>query len=216
MTIPKLHYISQGATQKEHLENIQKACTSGAELVQLCIENVSENKFLKLAKEAREITSHYQTRLIINEHYKIAKEVKADGVHLEKSHACPTVVRKELYTWQMIGGTANTLEDCETLLDKEIDYITLSTFRKSTTTNAINPILGLKGFTAITDVLKTPIPMFGAGGITTEDVKDLLEIDISGIAVSDAITQNFDSIKVFNKLLDASSTKEQRHTFEQK
>ena len=55
--IPKLHYISQGATPKEHLENIQKACSAGAELVQLCLENISEKKYLKLAKEAREITS---------------------------------------------------------------------------------------------------------------------------------------------------------------
>ncbi|MEJ6675540.1 MAG: thiamine phosphate synthase, partial [Polaribacter sp.] len=39
--IPKLHYISPGATPKEHLENIQKACSAGAELVQLCLVNIS-------------------------------------------------------------------------------------------------------------------------------------------------------------------------------
>ncbi|MFT4698933.1 MAG: thiamine-phosphate pyrophosphorylase, partial [Flavobacteriaceae bacterium] len=71
MTIPKLHYISQGSSPKEQLENIQKACASGTELVQLGLENVSEKKFLKVAKEAREITSHFQTRLIVSEHYKI-------------------------------------------------------------------------------------------------------------------------------------------------
>jgi thiamine-phosphate pyrophosphorylase len=72
--IPKLHYISQGNSRKDHLDNIQKACTSGAELVQLRLKNVSENKFLKVATEAREITSHFQTRLIINDNYKIAKK----------------------------------------------------------------------------------------------------------------------------------------------
>ncbi len=68
--IPKLHYITQGNSPKEHLDNIQKACTSGAELVQLRIKNVSDEKILKLATAAREITSHFQTRLIINDHYK--------------------------------------------------------------------------------------------------------------------------------------------------
>ena len=97
--IPKLHYISQGSTRKEHLDNIQKACTSGAELVQLRLKNISERKFLKLAEEAREITSHFQTRLIINDNYKIAKEVKADGVHLGKTDPCPTIARKYLYSW---------------------------------------------------------------------------------------------------------------------
>ena len=33
--IPKLHYISQGINAQEHLNNIQAACTSGVELVQL-------------------------------------------------------------------------------------------------------------------------------------------------------------------------------------
>ena len=80
MTIPKLHYISEGNTPEEHLASIQNACTSGAELVQLCLKEVSEETILEIALAAREITAHFQTRLIIHTHYKIAKTVKADGV----------------------------------------------------------------------------------------------------------------------------------------
>ncbi|MEP5338836.1 MAG: thiamine phosphate synthase [Algibacter sp.] len=213
MIIPKLHYISQGDSPKEHLENIQKACTSGVELVQLRLKKVSEKKILNLAKEAREITSHFQTRLIINDHYKIAKDVKADGVHLGKTDTCPTIVRKHLYTWQMIGGTANTIEDCETLIDKQVDYIGLGPFRSTTTKDNLSPVLGLNGYTAIIEALKTETPIIGVGGITLEDVTDLLEAGISGVAVSGAITRNFNRIKTFNELLNASSTQEQRHTF---
>jgi thiamine-phosphate pyrophosphorylase len=214
MIIPKLHYISQGDSPKEHLNNIQKACSSGAELVQLRVKNISEKKTLKIATQAREITSHFQTRLIINDHYKIAKEVKADGVHLGQSDVCPTVARKYLYTWQMIGGTANTMKDCENLLDKQIDYISLGPFRETTTKENLSPVLGLKGYIAITDVLITPIPIIAVGGITTNDVTNLLGAGISGIAVSGEITRDFDSIKTFNELLKASSTAEQRYTFE--
>ena len=213
MIIPKLHYISQGNSPKEHLENIQKACISGIELVQLRVKNISEKKFLKLATAAREITSHFQTRLIINDHYKIAKAIKADGVHLEKTDVCPTIARKHLYTWQMIGGTANTLQDCEILLDKEVDYITLGPFRVEITKDNLNPPLGLNGYTAIIENLKTETPIIGAGGMTIKDVTDVLETGVSGITVSGEITRNFDSIKIFNQLLKASSTEEQRHTF---
>jgi thiamine-phosphate pyrophosphorylase len=212
--IPKLHYISQGDSTKEHLENIQKACNSGAELVQLRLKNVSEKKLLKAAMEAREITSHFQTRLIINDHYKIAKEVKADGVHLGKSDSCPTIARKHLYTWQIIGGTANTLQDCETLLDKQVNYISLGPFRATTSKDTIPPVLGILGYTAITDILKTGTPLIGVGGITTEDVSAILKTGISGIAVSEAITRDFNIISTFNQLLKASSTAEERYTFE--
>ena len=211
--IPKLHYISQGISPKEHLENIQKACSSGAELVQLNIKTLSEKKYLKFALEAREITSHFQTRLILNDHYKIAKEVKAVGVHIENIDFCATTALEHLYTWQIIGGTANTLQDCESLISKKVDYITLSPFRVSSIEDSASKVLGLNGFTVIIEALKTETPIIGAGSITTDDVKDILETGISGIAVSTEITRNFDSIKLFNKLLSASSIDEQRHTF---
>ncbi|MBT4414507.1 MAG: thiamine phosphate synthase [Polaribacter sp.] len=211
--IPKLHYISQGNSPKEHLDNIQKACSSGSELVQLRLKNISEKKCLKLATEAREITSHFQTRLIINDYYKIAKAIKADGVHLGKTDCCPLEARKHLYTWQIIGGTANTLQDCETLISKQVDYISLSPFRHAVTKGNIFKVLGLNGYNEIIEALKTEIPIIGFGGINTKDVTAILETGISGIAVSDVITKNFDVIRTFNQLLKASSTKELRHTF---
>lgn len=213
MMIPKLQYVSQGSSPKEHLENIQKACTSGAELVLLRLKNVSEKKVLQTAKEAREITAHFQTRLLINDHYKIAKEVKADGVHLGKTDVCPTIARKHLYTWQIIGGSATTLQDCETLIGKEVDYIRLSPFRIKTTNDELSPVLGLNGYRAIVEVLNTETPIIVFGDISTEDVTNILETGVSGIAVSEEITRDFDTIKTFNQLLSASSTEEQRHTF---
>ena len=213
MIIPKLHYISQGNTPKEHIENIQKACSSGAELVQLHLKNISEKKFLKWAEEAREITAHFQTRLIINDDYSIAKTVKADGVHLGQTAACPTIARKHLFTWQMIGGTANTLLDCQTLLVKDVDYITLSPFKLASSNDTITA-LGLNGYLLIMEALKTETPIIGFGGITTNDVTDILKTGISGIAVADEITRDFNTIRTYNQLLKASSTEEQRYTFE--
>ncbi|MET7029103.1 thiamine phosphate synthase [Sediminicola luteus] len=214
MIIPKLHYISQGNSPKEHLENIQKACTSGIELVQLpLINDASDKKMLKFAQEAREITAHFQTRLIIRDHYKIAKEIKADGVHLGQTDASPTLVRKNLYTWQMIGATANMLQECEALLENEVDYICLGPFRETTTDNNVSPALGLNGYTAIIEILNTKTPIIGFGGITLEDVIAILETGINGLAVSGEITRNFDNIRTFNQLLNASSTEEQRYTF---
>ncbi|TXD50742.1 MULTISPECIES: thiamine phosphate synthase [unclassified Polaribacter] len=211
--IPKLHYLSQGSSPKEHLENIQKACSAGTELVQLRLKNISEKKCLKFAEEAREITSHFQTRLIINSHYKVAKKVKADGVHLETSDVCPIIARTHIYTWQIIGATANTIQECETVISKQVDYIGLSPFKGSKIKENLEIALGLNGYRAILDVLKTDTPIIGMGGIIPEDVKDILETGISGIGVSDAITADFNSVKLFNELLSASATEEQRHTF---
>ena len=127
--ISKLHYITQGKTPEEHLENVQKACASGAEWIQLRLKNLDPKTILETAQKAREITSHFQTRLIINDYYKVAKEVKADGIHLGKTDECPLKVREYLGSLYIVGGTANTLEDCTKLLEKEVDYIGLGPFQ---------------------------------------------------------------------------------------
>ncbi|MEO9571910.1 MAG: thiamine phosphate synthase [Polaribacter sp.] len=213
MVIPKLHYISQGKSAKEHIENIQKACSSGSELVQLNLKNVSKEEYLKFAKQAKEITEHFQTRLIVNEFFKIAKVIKADGVYFNKTDFCPSSVRANLFTWQIIGAAANTLQECKTLLTNRVDYISLQPFiNLENQPKEIIP-LGLNEFIAIIDALKTETPIIGFGGITTKDVNAILNTGISGIGVSTEITNDFNLIRTFNKLLKASSTEEQRHSF---
>lgn len=199
--IPKLHYISQGSSPKAHLEHIQRACQSGAELVQLRLKNYSEKKILKAAEEAREITEHFQTRLIINDHYKVAKVVKADGVHLGKLDTCPETARKMLYSWQIIGGTANTLEDCENLNIKKVDYIGLGPYRYTKTKDNLSPILGLEGYQHIIENLKTETPIIAIGGITINDIPELLKTGVYGIAASGEITKAFGTIEKIKKIL---------------
>ena len=173
----------------------------------------TKKECLKFATAAREITSHFQTRLIINDHYKIAKTIKADGVHLGQSDSCPTIARAYLYNWQIIGGTANTIQDCETLIHKNVDYISLGPFRFTTSKENLSSVLGLNGYTVIIEALKTETPIIGFGEITAQDVTDLLVTGISGIALAKEITRDFNSIRRFNQLLNASSTAEKRHTF---
>ncbi|CAL2101905.1 Thiamine-phosphate synthase [Tenacibaculum sp. 190130A14a] len=211
--ISKLQYISQGNTIEEHLEHIQRACSYGVEWVQLRIKNIDEKSILETAKEARAITSHFQTRLIINDFYKVAKEVQADGVHLGKTDTCPEKARRYLGDFYTIGGTANTLEDCKKLVDKKVDYIGLGPFRFTETKKNLSPVLGLKGYELIIDELKKDIPIIAIGGITINDVTSLLATGIHGIAVSGEITQNFGLIPSFHKLLHTGSSQEQVYRF---
>ncbi|MCB4799787.1 thiamine phosphate synthase [Neotamlana laminarinivorans] len=207
--ISKLQYISQGNTPNEHLKNIQSACTSGADWVQLRLKNLDDKIILETAQKAREITGHFQTRLIINDYYKIAKEVKADGVHLGKNDASTLEARKHLASWQIIGGTANTLQDCEKLVREEVNYIGLGPFRFTKTKENLSPVLRLQGYETILELLNTKIPVVAIGGITINDVPELLKIGIYGVAVSGAITKNFNNISAFNKVLRGPSTREQ-------
>lgn len=210
--ISKLHYITQGDTPETHLKNIQQACVAGADWVQLRLKDLPEKVVLETAQKAREITLHFQTRLIINDNYKVAVEVKADGVHVGKNDAPVEEVRQALFSWQVIGGTANTLADCEFLVKNAVDYIGLGPFRFTNTKKNLSPVLGKEGYSSILDELKSEIPVIAIGGITKEDIVELMETGIHGVAMSGDITDDFNQIGAINRLLKGPVTLEQRYT----
>lgn len=207
--ISKLHYISQGKTPDAHLEHIQRACIAGTDWVQLRLKDLDEELLLETAQKVKEVTDYFQTRLIINDHYKMAIAVKADGVHLGKSDACPLKVRKELASWQIIGGTANTFQDCEALIKKQVDYIGLGPYQFTSTKKNLSPVLGKYGYLTIIEALKTVVPIIAIGGISVNDTETLMTTGIHGIAVSGAITNDFNNISKFNKILKGFSANEQ-------
>jgi thiamine-phosphate pyrophosphorylase len=200
--IHKLHYISQGETPEEHLENIQKVCVAGADWVQLRLKNSDAKTILETAKEAREITTRFKAKLIINDHYKVAKEIKADGVHLGKSDECPLVVRAYLGASFIIGGTANTVRDCNNLLDKKVDYIGLGPYQFTETKKNLSPVLGVEGYQKIVEELQAETPIIAIGGITLKDVPGIINTGIYGIAVSGEITKEVSSIAEFQEILN--------------
>jgi thiamine-phosphate pyrophosphorylase len=208
--IPKLHFVSKAKTAAQHIEQIQKACSSGIEAIQLDLEPILKRDKLKLAQDVIKITSHFQTRLFIKADYKLAIEIKADGVYLDQKDATPTLVRKHLFAWQNIGATAYTLEDCQELIAIEVDYIGLGPFKSS---QASQKALGINGFAAIANALQTETPILGFGKITTNDVKGILDTGVSGLLVSEAILADMSCIKKFHQLLDAGSSLEMKHKF---
>ena len=213
MMIPKLHYISTGNSVQAHLEAIQKACTAGVELVQLGAVGIKSKQLKALAQEARTLTAHYQTRLLITGDYALAKELKADGVHLADAKQPIAKIRKQLYTWQMLGATAHTLQECEALVKAQVDYIALGPFKSDPEHDSLTA-LGLNGYRLISEALGTETPLLAFGAITTDEVKALLEAGVSGILLSDELTKDFNQVRSYNQLLNASVTQEQRHRFE--
>ncbi|APZ47599.1 thiamine-phosphate diphosphorylase [Polaribacter reichenbachii] len=200
--ISKLHYITQGKTPEEHLLNLEKACIAGANWVQLRLKNMDVDVVLETAKKARAITSKYQTKLIINDYYKIAKAVNADGVHLGKKDECPLIARDFLGNSFIIGGTANTVKDCTVLLNKKVDYIGLGPYQFTKTKENLSPILGVAGYQKIINELQTKTPIIAIGGIRLEDVTAIINIGIYGIAVSGEITKDVTNVSKFQEILN--------------
>lgn len=183
----KIYYISQGDTANKQLENIRKVCRGGVRLVQLRMKNVTEETYIATARKAIAICRDYKALLVVNDNLVVAKESGADGLHLGKNDIRPEEARKQFSGF--IGGTANTLQDCNDLLLQGVDYIGLGPFRYTQTKRNLSPILGLEGILSVLENLKNKaVPVYAIGGILTTDFPDLFCTGIHGVALSGMLT----------------------------
>ena len=67
--------------EKTLYQQVEEALKGGATLIQLREKNMSQEEFLKEAREITELCHRYGTALIINDNVEVALKSGADGVH---------------------------------------------------------------------------------------------------------------------------------------
>lgn len=187
----KIYYISQGETPEEHLKNIKNVCEAGCKLIQLRLKNQSVKVYIETALKAKQICDTYNAQLIINDLIEIAKIMNANGIHLGKNDVSPLIAKQLLDSKKIIGGTANTLEDCLNLINQKVDYIGLGPFNFTTTKEKLSPTLGIEGYQPIVSKIREKgydIPIYAIGGIEEKDFEKLIKVGVSGIAISGLIS----------------------------
>ncbi|REC52379.1 MULTISPECIES: thiamine phosphate synthase [Chryseobacterium] len=202
----KLQYISQGSSLEVQEKNIRKALDYGAKCIQVRWKNASEKDFITLSEISKKLCADYQAVCIINDHVQIAKDVDADGVHLGLKDMSVEKARYILGENKIIGGTANTFSDILQRMVERCDYIGLGPLRFTSTKEQLSPILGFEGYGEIINSLKEKsieIPkIFAIGGVVLEDIRQLQEIGIYGVAVSGQITSQPSVINEFRSILE--------------
>jgi thiamine-phosphate pyrophosphorylase len=188
--ISKFHYITGDLTDFTHYQLAEEACKGGAGWIQLRMKNKSFEDFLKIALKTKNICKKYNAKLIINDNVPIAKEIKADGVHLGKNDMHPDDAREILGEKFIIGCSSNNFEDIMELSEHKIDYIGLGPYRFTMTKENLSPVLGIEGLRRIMFNCKTAgisIPVIAIGGINFNDIIKILNSGVHGIAISSAI-----------------------------
>ncbi|MDD6553807.1 MAG: thiamine phosphate synthase [Prevotellaceae bacterium] len=194
----RLQFISHATPRYSDLEGIRKALEGGCRWIQLRMKDATEDAFLTTAREAAMLCHDNGATLILDDHVEAVKTVGADGVHLGHLDMPVDEARKILGTHYIIGGTANTIDDVRRLHRQGADYIGCGPFRYTTTKKNLSLILGLDGYRKIVTAMRAEhinLPIVAIGGITLEDIPDILATGVSGIAVSGAILRADDPAK---------------------
>ena len=190
MTKLSLQFITHYTERYTYLDSVRIALEGGCRWIQLRMKEASPEEILPIALEALALCRKYNATFIIDDHVEIAKQIKADGVHLGKLDMPITEARKTLGKNFIIGGTANTFEDVQMLYKDGADYIGCGPFQYTTTKKNLSPVLGLEGYRHIISQMKKTnihLPIVAIGGITPKDIPSLMETGITGIALSGSI-----------------------------
>jgi len=185
--ISRLHYITTGAKLAE------QACAGGVDWIQLRLKNVTYDEYFAAGKEVQAVCKKYNATFIINDNIRLALDLNADGVHVGKEDPLPQAdIDAMLGRGGIIGCTANAIEDFIHLDGKPVSYIGLGPFRFTNTKQNLSQLLGIEGYKRIFKEIKERgmkiPPVIGIGGITENDVPELLSTGLHGIAVSGAIS----------------------------
>lgn len=199
----KIQYISQGSTKEEQIQNITSVLEGGCKWIQLRFKNASIEEFIVTAREVKELCSYHKAIFIINDNVDVAIDVDADGVHLGLTDMSIKEARSIIGFDKIIGGTANTLNDVLRRISEKCDYIGLGPYRFTTTKEKLSPILGLNGFQEIMDHIYLSgnhIPLYAIGGIEIEDINEILNTGIYGIALSGILSNQKGTTEIMKQL----------------
>ena len=199
-----IQFRSHFTEQHTYLDSIRLALEGGIKWVQLRMKDATEDEILSVGTEVRRLCDQYGATFIIDDHVELVHKLKADGVHLGKNDMPIAEARNILGKDIIIGGTANTVDDIAAHYQATANYIGSGPFRLRTTKKGLSPTLGLEGYRNIMTKVKEAginIPVVAIGGITAEDIPDIMQTGISGIALSGAILRAENPIEEINRIL---------------
>jgi thiamine-phosphate pyrophosphorylase len=188
----RLMLITQGSSPKEIEHEINAFLKGGGRWVQLRMKEQSHDVVQTMADRIAVICKSYGAIFVVNDYSHVAMSQYVNGVHLGKGDMSIQEARTLLGPDKIIGATANSLQDIQLHVAQGADYVGLGPFRFTTTKKNLSPTLGLSAYIDIIQKLKDLnmfIPVVAIGGITLQDVDDLLGAGVNGIAVSGSICQ---------------------------
>ena len=167
-------------SMERFLEKLETACRSGVTIVQLREKNLTTNQYYQLAKQVKEITDAYQVPLIIDDRLDVCLAVDAAGLHIGDDELPVSVARQVLGPEKILGVTAKTVKRALEAEEGGADYLgTGAIFPTTTKENA--PITLISTLKTICQ--RVAIPVVAIGGLTSENIDQLVATGIAGVAV---------------------------------
>ena len=183
-----IYLISPKYIDKNFYQNLEKVLSFGnTAFFQLRLKNLEKKKILSISKKINLITKRHKVKFILNDNYKLAIKINADGCHMGQKDGSFELARKSL-KGKILGITCHSSKMlAKRALSFNPNYLAFGSFYKS----KLKP----KAIKGDFDILKwanknTKKSVVAIGGINNKNYKKLLRYGAKYIAISSFIWDN--------------------------
>ncbi len=163
-------------------EAVARAVAGGVNVVQLREKDLAAAELVPLADRLRAITQD-KALLIVNSRLDVAQVCGADGIHLPERGASVAVTRRLAGDGLIIGRSVHSAEEAVKAQDEGADYVQVGAIFPTRSHRGPPAGLGLLESVAA----RVTIPIVAVGGITAENVGQVMQAGARGAAVISAI-----------------------------
>lgn len=198
---------------QDFLPQIEETLASGATILQLREKDLSLDAFIEIAVPIKVLCQKYQIPFMINDNYDVFIAVDADGLHVGQGDLMDprfqdvATLRALIGPNKIIGISTQTVEQSRQAEKDGADYLGVgAVFSTNTKRDAAD--VSKETLTAICQ--EVSIPVVAIGGIHLDNMAQLANTGIDGVAVVSAIFANnnkSEATKVLRQAADNYFTK---------
>jgi len=182
----RLYVLIDGRSSPEQLERLAGSLIdTGVHVLQLRDKRLDDRRLLERARLLRKLTRASETLLIINDRPDLAVLSRADGVHVGQEEVSVKDARTVVGPDALIGVSTHSIEQARQAVLDGANYIGVGPVFPSGTKH-FDEFPGPELLRAVAAEIR--LPAFAVGGITRENLSQVLSTGLCRIAVSAAIT----------------------------
>ena len=164
---------------------LRQAAQVGVKIVQYRNKTASMKEAYEEVLSLRKLVVDLGVLFMVNDRCDLALAVDADGVHLGQGDLPLDLARKVMGPDKLVGISTHNPDQVRAASAGKPDYLGFGPIFKPGSKQDYDPVVGIDGLRSIRGL--TSLPIFAIGGITVENVGEVMKAGANGVAVISAI-----------------------------
>lgn len=205
----QLYVLMDGGQSPAQLQMTASALVAaGVHMIQLRDKELDDRQLVERGRLVAQITRETDTLFVMNDRPDLAVLAGADGVHVGQEELTVKDARTMVGASVLVGVSTHSLSQARQAVLDGADYIGVGPVFPSGT-KRFEQFPGLELVRQVAHEIR--LPAFAIGGITPENVSQVVAAGLRRVAVSAAVTRASDPPAVVRQMLGALRTEPQGH-----